>query len=164
MYFSMFPQMLYTLDDYSSGQLVTDITRRVKLSDELKNNTAFFDLYDVVDGETPEHIADKVYGDSQYHWVVLLTNEIIDPRYDWPLTQPDLVDYCKSKYGSANVYATHHYIDANGYTVNSTEAGATSVSNFTYEDGVNETKRRIKLLKPEVVSEVVSNFEELVNR
>lgn len=164
MYFNSLPLMLYTLDDGSSAQVVPDIIRRVVLSDELKNNNSLFDLYDVTEGDTPELVSYKLYRDSQYHWVILITNDMIDPRYDWPLTQVNLVNFCKSKYGSDNVYATHHYINSDGYEVNSNAEGATSVSNFAYEDGINENKRRIKVLKPEVVSELVSNFDALIKR
>lgn len=164
MYFNMFPQMIYTLDDYANGQLVTDIIRRVSISDEIKNNSSFYDLYDIKDGDTPELVASEIYGSPLYHWIVLLANDIIDPRFDWPLSQPNLVEYCKSKYGTGNVYSTHHYINSDGYEVNSTAVDATSVSNFTFEDAANEKKRRIKLIKPEVVSELVSNFEELINQ
>ena len=160
----MFPQMIYTLDDYQTGQVVPDIFRRIQLSDELKSNTAFFDLYDVQDGETPELVAFKFYRYPQYHWIVLLANEIIDPRYDWPLTQPNLIEYCKSKYGVNEIYSTHHYVDSNGRVVDSSQVGATSVSNFQYEDQLNEGKRRIKILKAEVVAELVSNFETIINQ
>ena len=93
----MFPQMIYTLDDYQTGQLVVDFLRRIQLSKELKNTSAFFDEYDVQDGETPESVASHIYGDTQFHWIVMLANEIIDPRYDWPQSQANLIEYCKSK-------------------------------------------------------------------
>lgn len=164
MYFNMFPVMLYTQDDGLSAQAIQDIARRITLSDELKNNNSLFDLYDVQDGETPEIVADKFYKNSQYHWVILLTNDIVDPRYEWPLSQNNLVEYCKTKYGDANLYATHHFVNANGFEVNSTAFGAVPVSNFQYEDDTNEDKRRIKVLSSEVLSELVSNFEGLINR
>lgn len=160
----MFPSMLYTLDNGVSAQVVQDIFRRVTLSDELKSNNAFFDQYDIMEGETPEIVSQKFYRESQYHWIIMIANDIVDPRYDWPLTQPNLVDYCKSKYGSNNIYSTHHYEDAQGYEVNSDHPSATAISNFEYEDKNNESKRRIKILKGEVVSEIVSNFETLINQ
>ena len=78
MYFRKFPLLAYTLDDGVSYQYVPDILRRVKLSEEIKRNKAFFDKYDIMDGETPEIVADKFYGDPTLHWIVLLANEIID--------------------------------------------------------------------------------------
>ena len=162
MYFEMFPQIIYTQDDYATGQIVPDVLRRIRLSDELKSNNSFYDEYDVKDGETPEIVASYFYRNPQYHWIILVTNDIVYPRFDWPMTQPNLVEYCKSKYGTANIYSTHHFTNASGYEVNSTAVGAVPVSNFTFEDEQNEGKRRIKVLKPELISEIVSNFDSLI--
>ena len=86
MYFEKFPYDLYSLDDLKSVQLITDILRRVTISDDIKSNSSIFDEYDVKEGETPERLADRIYGSTNYHWLILHVNEIIDPRYDWPLT------------------------------------------------------------------------------
>lgn len=164
MYFSKFPAIFYTQDNNVSLQIIADITRRITLSKELKDNNAFYDLYDVKDGETPEIVSARMYGNAQYHWIILLANDTVDPRFDWPLSQVNLVEYCRSKYGDSQIYSTHHYIDTNGNEVNSNAPGATSVSNFQFEDSENEKKRRIKVLKSEIVSELVSNFENLINQ
>jgi hypothetical protein len=112
MYFKSFPYTFYSLNDTSTVQLVTDITTRVTLSDEVKENLGLFDEYDIRDGETPELVADKFYGNPQLHWLILHYNEIIDPRFDWPLDTNNLNRYAAGKY--ANVNAVHHYEDANG--------------------------------------------------
>ena len=64
MYFKSFPYTYYSLDDTSTVQVVTNITTRVTLSEEVKNNLALFDEYDIKDGETPELIADKLVSTS----------------------------------------------------------------------------------------------------
>ena len=104
MFFEKFPYLYYTLDDKNTYQIVPDILRRIKLSEELKNNNAFFDQYDIRDGETPEMLADKFYGNPMLHWVILLANDIIDPRFDWPLDYYNLVEFCKGKYGEHSIY------------------------------------------------------------
>jgi len=161
-YFEKFPKISYTLDDYRTGQVVPDILRRNAFVSEIVNNTAFFDTYDVRDGETPEILADLFYNDPTLHWVILHANEIVDPRFDWPLDTNSLVRFCEGKY--ANIYATHHFEDVNGYVVNSTEVGSTPISNFTYEDRLNEEKRRIKIIKSELVSTIVSEFDSVINK
>ena len=83
-------------------------------------------------------------------------NEIIDPRYDWPLSTFNLIKYCQSKY--TNINGTHHYENTTGDWVNSTASGAVSVSNFQYEEKINESKRRIKILKPKYIDAVVKEF------
>jgi len=198
MFFEKFPLIEYSLDDGVSYQIVPDILRRIKLSAEFKNNESFFNLYDIKDGETPEIVADFWYGDSQLHWIILLTNDIIDPRFDWPLTYYNLVEYCNGKYGATNIYKLHHYVNSIEYVVNgyrsmsedstfynpaSIELESSSlntqvnlvlqnfptgtlfpVSNFMYEDAQNESKRRINILKPEIIAEIDSNFTTLIRQ
>jgi hypothetical protein len=118
MFFEKFPLLFYTLDDSKTIQTVPDILRRVVFSDELKKNSSFFDQYDIKDGETPEIIADYWYGNSNLHWIILLANDIIDPRFDWPLSYNNLVEFCKGKYGKENIYKLHHYANANDYVIN----------------------------------------------
>lgn len=156
MYFSNFPYTYYSVDDGANVKVVTNITLRAVVNEEIKNNFSLYDEYDVLDGETPEIVADRFYNNPTYHWVILHINDILDPRFDWPLSSASLVSYAQGKY--SNIYATHHYEDSNGYIVESDTSGATPVSNFTYEDRLNDEKRRIKILKPQYVSTVVSEF------
>jgi hypothetical protein len=118
MFFEKFPLLLYTVDDGKTLQAVPDILRRAVLSDELKNNSSYFDQYDIKDGETPEIVADYWYGNSNLHWLILIANDIVDPRFDWPMSYNNLIEYCKGKYGDNNVYAIHHYVNAQDYIVN----------------------------------------------
>lgn len=227
MYFQNFPLTLYSqFDDLSNVTLVTNITVRVKLNDEVKNNLSLFDEYDIKDGETPEIIADKFYSNPQLHWLVLHVNDIIDPRFDWCLSTHDLRKFVQGKY--SNVNGIHHYEDANGNYVNAnvflnstnefhdfinntaisnaTQPGSAvvlnklsnsnvyvrvtnggfnagdsvivsgnllananvtaaitlsgiPVTNSNYEDTINETKRRIKILKSQYVGAVIRDFK-----
>lgn len=156
MYFEYFPLTLYTLDDRTTVQVVTNIFLRNVISEEIRNNFSLFDEYDIIDGETPEILAHKFYRSATLHWLILHYNEIIDPRFDWPQSTSNLIKYCQKKY--ENINAAHHYINSEGYIVNSTEVGATPVSNFTYEENLNESKRRIKILKTSYVDTVVREF------
>lgn len=156
MYFNKFPLTLYSLDDIASVQIVPNILIRFVINDEIKNNYSFYDEYDIIDGDTPEILADKYYGSSEYYWLILHMNDILDPRFEWPLSTFNLIKYCEGKYD--NIYDIHHYENAQGYIVNSTAIGATSVSNFQYEERLNDTKRRIKLLKPQFLQSQVNEF------
>ena len=161
MYFEQFPYTYYSFDGGKTSKVITNILLRNVINSEIKNNLSLFDEYDIVDGETPEILADKFYSNSQLHWVILLYNDILDPRYDWPLSQYNLKKYCENKY--TNTQATHHYVDSNGRIVNSTHAEAVSVSNFQYEDELNESKRRIKILKPMYVDAVAKEFAKKIS-
>ena len=77
------------------------------LRTKVRTNVLFFDTYDVKEGETPEIIADKLYGDSQLHWVILMTNDITDRYHQWPMSTPQFLAFINDKYD--NVDGVHHY-------------------------------------------------------
>ena len=108
-YFNYFPKTFYTSNNDVNGvEAITNIIARFAFDSQLKENTSAFYPYQVQDSDTPEIIADKYYGDVEYHWVVLLFNNIIDPQFDWPLKNDTLIDYIDKKYtanGSANTPA-----------------------------------------------------------
>lgn len=113
-YFDNFPYFGYSLN--TSGQpgelqWVTDIFRRTAPIQGLLTDKQLFYTYLVQEGETPEMIADRVYGSSNYHWVVSLVNNITDPLLDWPKTYANLVRHIVDKYGSVASAAgsIHHY-------------------------------------------------------
>ncbi len=94
MYFKEFPEFLY---DFRYGpyetktSIVRDITRNVRFRKEVLENIAVYDEYDIVDGETPEIIAEKVYGNPEYHWIIMLANQRYDHLTDFPLEEPELI-------------------------------------------------------------------------
>ena len=108
-YFNYFPKTFYTSNNDVNGvEAITNIIARFAFDSQLKENTSAFYPYQVQDSDTPEIIADKYYGNVEYHWVVLLFNSIIDPQFDWPLKNDTLIDYIDKKYtanGSANTPA-----------------------------------------------------------
>jgi hypothetical protein len=105
-YFNYFPKTFYTSNNDVNGvEAITNIIARFAFDSQLKENTSAFYPYQVQDSDTPEIIADKYYGNVEYHWVVLLFNNIIDPQFDWPLKSDTLIDYIDKKYtanGTAN--------------------------------------------------------------
>jgi hypothetical protein len=98
-YFNYFPKTFYTSNNDVNGvEAITNIIARFVFDSQLKENTSAFYPYQVQDSDTPEIIADKYYGNVEYHWVVLLFNNIIDPQFDWPLKSDTLIDYIDKKY------------------------------------------------------------------
>jgi hypothetical protein len=160
-YFMKFPLMGYTANNNIDFDIVTDITKRVALSEAIKENFSVYDEYDIKDGETPEIVSYRFYNTTDYHWVVLMLNNIIDPRFEWVMSQDNLMRYCQTKY--ANLYDIHHYVSGAGLIVDSDFPGATSVSNYQYEEDINESRRRIKMLKPEYISSIAAEFDRLIN-
>jgi hypothetical protein len=163
MYFDEFGKFLYEFDVNGKriAYRVTDITQNVRFRKELLSNVALYDAYDVMDGETPEIIAEKFYGSPHYHWVIMLANQMYDYRSDFPLPYPELDAYIEDKYGN-QADAVRHYVDSRGYVVNSDFPGATSVSNRQYEELENEKKRRIKIISPNLLSTILDSYKELL--
>ena len=98
-YFNFFPKTTYIKSsDSTEIDVLTNITSRFGFEQSFKENTSIFYEYEVRDGDTPEIIANKIYGDSEKHWVILSLNNIVDPNYDWPLEQRTLVRFIDEKY------------------------------------------------------------------
>ena len=102
-----FRSYLYDIDNTKNFKLVTDIFRRIKVREQLKENAALFSTYDVPSGEQPETTSYKHFGTTDYFWIILLLNDITDRYYGWPLSDQDFEKYVKDKY--ANPQGIHHY-------------------------------------------------------
>jgi len=116
MYFQKFPKTFYSLDNAATIQVVTNILQRVILTEELQTNFGVYDEYDVTDSDTPETLAYQVYGDAELHWIILHFNNILDPRFDWPLSTNNLAKFVEGKYPSIN--GIHHYENSSQEEVN----------------------------------------------
>ena len=177
MYFSKFPKLLYDIKNDGNYKLVPDIFRRIKVRSKIKDNISLLDKYDVGEGESPETVAFKVYGDTDYFWVVCLMNNIVNRFYDWPLDEYVFQQYVADKY--SNPDGIHHYeiTQSSGkqagdgpsdYThkleVNSDTAGAQSVSNIEYERRLQDEKRQIRILLPQYLPAFEDEFLKLIRR
>jgi hypothetical protein len=175
MYFRNFTKGYYDIKGDGNEKLVTDLMTRVKVREKILDESMLYDTYDVPSGEKPEDTAFKHFGSAQYHWVILLTNNITDRYYGWPLSEQDFEAYITDKYDNPD--AIHHYEitqssgpqTGNGpddyshkIEVNSTEPGAQSVSNREYEQRLQDEKRSIKLLDPNYLQTFIQEFDILV--
>ena len=210
-YFNYFPQTYYAFNnDPNAVQVVTNLTNKFSFEDSFKNNTSLFYEYSVVDGETPEVLAHKIYGSSERHWIILAMNDIYNPQMDWPIENRALNDIIEYKY-TGSPYAntangqtglewaqtnnhsfykletqtdnltTEQYkkttqIDANTYialatstttyTLDSGNSITVNVSKsaktyYDYEIDANDSKRTVKILKPEYVAAVEQEFQNI---
>ena len=162
-YFDSFPTISYDPTGDKNPKTIKDILTRINIKQSIKDTSANFSLYDVQDGDTPELVAHKEYGDVQFHWVILLFNDMLNPYYDWPLDIRNFEKFVKDKYTEPDGH--HHYEVAQSsglttkmITVESSVVGATSVSNYQYEATLNDKRKQIKLLKPEFVAQLSAEF------
>jgi hypothetical protein len=175
-YFNKFPLMSYDIKGNKIRKLLPDILRRVKLRAITKSGGMLFEKYDVKEGEKPEDIAFKWFGDAELHWVILMTNNVTDRYYGWPLNQVQFAEFLTDKYGD-NVDAVHHYevtkdsgrTTSNGPSdyshlveVNSDTDNAISISNRQYEEREQDKKRQIQLLEKSLLGDFIAEFDRLV--
>jgi len=92
-YFSKFPKITYDMKGDRVRKLLPDILRRVKLKTVIKSGGMLFDKYDVKEGERPEDVAYKWFGDPELHWVILMTNNVTDRYYEWPMNQAQFAEF-----------------------------------------------------------------------
>ena len=104
-YFRYFSRTIYAQDsEQGSVDLITNLVSRFSFEKNFKENALVFQKYDIVDGDTPESLAYKLYDSAERHWIILAMNNIIDPQYDWPLDQITLGNFINAKYtANANV-------------------------------------------------------------
>ena len=155
---------------------VKNIFKRAVLREDVLNAYVQFDKYLVQGDDRPDNVASKVYGDASLDWVVLTTNNIINVRDEWPMSQGDLQNYLTNKYTSAQLSYIRHYetleiVDSyqrliqpkglmveEGHSitfvdrgVSKTESKTKSVSYLDYEVDLNDAKREISVLQPRYV-------------
>lgn len=200
-YFSYFPKFLYSVNDNQSIEYVTNILTRIKFDDNIKKQSSVYYTYTIGDGERPDTLAHKIYGDEEKHWIILLMNDIVDIKSQWPLSYAEFDSYITKKYGSASsaMSTNHSYEKTLKYkilnfddsyreevitiTLSEYNALTTGVENFTldngktfsitttkkqktkydYENELNESKRNIKILKPQYMNNVMRNMQSLLN-
>lgn len=205
-YFDTLPTIVK--NDYNNNIVLATnlLTRAYLLPPLLKNITIFYD-YDIREGDTPENIAYKYYGNVYKYWMVLYANAIIDPQSDWPLTSSQFENYLIDKYTVAangipvisyTTSTVHHYekiitiqnssdmqtqvitvnIDKDTFdtlintTTTRTFPDGTTVSQsiigkpvniYDYENDINESKRKISIMKDSYVNTLENQFTNLMS-
>tara|TARA_B100001245_G_scaffold231634_1_gene212733 strand:- start:227 stop:937 length:711 start_codon:yes stop_codon:yes gene_type:complete len=230
-YFKNFPELQYTL---SNGKVVTikDFFRKSSIEQDAVNSVIEYTFYEIQDGERPDVVATKLYGDGNLHWTFFLVNQF-ENYYEWYKDQETYNNYMNEKYSgqwlnasvttdivssaskfllgeqvsngttTGNVVkvdptfkriavvggtwlanqtitgivsgksftlqsvvneidGTSYYEDVDGIKKNYSDTGFSSVSFSTQEYDDNEEKRKIKVIRPEYIRQVVSEFEKIM--
>ena len=128
-YFSSLSYVPYIADKNSPYiKLAANIFKRVQTTLEAKFNRTLYYPYDILEHDTPESIAYNYYGSANYHWVILLVNEMTDPFWDWPMGTNQFEQYIINKYGSIDsAHTTPHHHE--------TIEQKASVDGYGYETG-----------------------------
>lgn len=209
-FFSKYPKIIY------NTKTVTDILTRISLRENYSNKVKLYYEYDLQDGDTPEIVASKYYGDPERHWIVMIMNEIVDPVFDFPLSYVHFLKYLDKKYeteglaanrsgseyakitlnqdpsayrviitttdNSTGIVTTNKFfIDEQAYLGTYSNSSfnypdyTTSIGDMTYnqtkevvyifdyEQELNESKRKIKLLRAEYASQFEKELKYLMS-
>lgn len=155
-YFESFPLARYNNQyqiDLTQGTVVAETDRRSHIETE------------IIDGETPEMLADRMYDEPEMSWVILVYNKIVNLFEQWPLEPDILASYVNQKYDDPN--DIHHYVSAaTGLRVDIShpDYDRIPVTNYEHENNLNEDKRAIRIPIPEVADQMVIQHNELLSR
>lgn len=132
-FYDIFPKIKYDINNnrlQPKYEEVTNIFQRLSVVQNTVNNISSYFVYDIEEGDTPEILAEKFYKDPGGAWLILMTNNILDPQFDWPLDYTSFTQYIISKYGSVEAALTtpHHYEKV--ITRRNTRTGVESVTRF----------------------------------
>jgi len=184
-YFNKFPTINYNFAITGEQDLVinvVDILRRVQIINTDISTSGAFELYQCQDRETPETISQKYYGSPDYGWLILMLNNLFYGLESFPKSQYELETYLIYTYGETGKYDVHHYEDSNGNEVNAIVSGNNlqvfnpvtlvwdlipistfnAITNYEYEDTLNENKRNIYLLRNEFIQPVIREINKML--
>ena len=195
-YFSYLPNLEYvnripSEQNISSYTEVKNLFKRVKLSNKLFQDLTNFTKYQIVGDERPDNVANKIYNNPNYDWIVLLSNNIINIQDEWPMSNRTFELYMNKKYGVTNYDNIHHYESievkdsSNNYTVlkkglevpsdysitfydgalgrmSTVTNTNVGVTNYEYESKIQDDKRNIFLLRSDLIQTVIKEIKSLM--
>jgi len=143
-YFNTLPKIIKT-DENSVSILMTNLMARASIIPELLKNPLVYYEYNIQEGDTPETIAYKYYGDSYRYWIVLFANQVLDPQWGWPMSNNVFEKYLLNKYGPLFPIhsAIHHYEEIDTQYDSSTlttTVNTTIIDEDTYNNLATSTK------------------------
>ena len=168
-------------------EIVKNLFKRAVVRDDVFGDIVNFTKYSVEGDERPDQIADDFYGDPNLDWVILITNNIIHVRDEWPMGNQDFLTYLNAKYTAEELANVHHYetrlindsknnlIQPEGLYVQSdhsitytdrgvtkTEASIKQVTFLEHETNLNDAKRNIDILRPELLDVFMRDIKNMM--
>ena len=178
-----------SIGDYTR---VKNLFKKGVLRQDIFQDLSFFTKYIVEGDDRPDNVADRVYGDPTLDWVVLMANNITNIQSEWPLSQADFYTFILDKYeNETTLYSGIHHYESNevktsrdvivipsgmkvgvGQSVSFYDDGlkqqvtktdvASPITNYMYEDKINNDKRNIFILKPIYLNLVFDDLENIM--
>ena len=191
-YFDLFPDVeLPSFSDKRSSHKdfvkVKNLFKRGKIREDLFGSVVAFSKYTILGDDRPDNVADKIYKNQNLDWVVLLSNNIINVRDEWPMSQFDFQRFLDNKYTKDQLGEIHHYetkeirnsqgklllqegleVDVD-FTFSYSEFGlinrvnsVKSISFLQHEIDKNDAKRTINLLNKELLPFIINDMRDIM--
>ena len=171
---------------------VKNFFKRVHLREDIYQDLTFFTKYSILGDDRPDNVANKVYQNPSLDWVILLANNITHIPTEWPMAQNDFDRFMLEKYDNYNnLYnGVHHYEtievkDSNDITIVPAGLNVSSdftqtyydyymkkvetasnitrpVTNYEYEEKLENKKREIFIMKQEYLGVILDDIEDLM--
>lgn len=189
-YFKTHPTVKY--DIFGDGRMinVTNITSRLKFTNITKGLGLIYYDFIIPEGDRADMIAGRYYEDERLDWIIYFANEIHDPYYQWPMDSISFAKYITKEYSSIPVaqQSIHHYewivgdkhrvvlpfggtvvanskilkVDKDTYTT-LPEDERRVVSYYEFEENMNESRRRIKLVDKDFIPTILQRLRVIYN-
>ena len=193
MYFSIIPNISYDEKPisypFSESDFVTakNFFRRYKINDDIFSNVVYFKKYTILEGERPDSVALKAYGDVFYDWVIFLTNNMVNAHYDWPRSNYEMYKIVEEEFDDPYSEISHYEIKE---TIGQYQAGlhvdetfyngqhklningtlslkngneiASPITVAEYYQAENEKKREIELMKPQYLQQFLNDMRNIM--
>lgn len=142
-YFQTLPQI--NLTDYSgTTKTMVNLLARASIIPSLMEDPLLYYTYDITDGETVEMIADRYYGDPYRYWIILFSNQMLDPQWDWPLDRSSFEKYVVDKYSPSDpyssIYGYQKVVTQYESSTETTTINKYAIDETTYNSLVNSTQ------------------------
>ncbi len=142
-YFDTLPKIVQT-DNVGVSRVFTNLMARASIIPDVLKNPLVYYSYDIQEGDTPEIVAYKYYGDSYRYWIVLFANELLDPQWSWPMDSNVFEAYMAEKYPSGNttttVYSYEKKLTQTDNSTNTVTINTIDVNETTYNSIIENTQ------------------------
>jgi len=169
--FSLYPKVSFALNDFDKVKAI-DITTTLKVKDFIRNFRGInYQPYIVKDGERPDNVAYKVYGDPKLDWLILMANDIHNIYDEWPKSSEQFHQYIIDKYGSISAATSDakYYYDKQRNIIDETSHSALSASEqgpietvYEWENRMNINKSKIRVVSPALAGAIQSEVKSLL--
>ena len=151
-FFKHIPNIQYDFKSDGKFYQAKDLFRKVSTWSYLQEGISGYNYYRITEGERPDVVASRLYGDSTLYWLFFLVNENLQDFNDWPKSNQLFLKYMDRKYpGTCLEASSSTDIVSYNHTTNVSskfelgEKVSQSSSIYGFVTDVNPTHNRITL-------------------